>query len=64
MKKETLNLVALVVVVLFMGLFYLELKDKNRYVPSPDAKNVVIDTKTGDVYYFTESGSKKIGIKK
>lgn len=64
MKKETFNLVTLVVVVLFMTLFYLESKDKNRYIPSPDAKNVVIDTKTGDIYYYTANGSKKIGIKK
>lgn len=64
MKKETFNLVALVVVVLFMTLFYLDAKDKNRYIPSPDSKNVVIDTKTGDIYYYTANGSKKIGIKK
>lgn len=64
MKKETFNLVALVVAVLFITLFYLDAKDKNRYIPSPDAKNVVIDTKTGDIYYYNTSGSKKIGIKK
>lgn len=64
MKKETFNLVALVVAVLFITLFYLDAKDKNRYIPSPDAKNVVIDTKTGDIYYYTANGSKKIGIKK
>ena len=64
MKKETYNLAALVVVVLFMTLFYLEVKDKNRYVPSQVSKHVVIDTKTGDVYFYTANGSKKIGIKK
>lgn len=64
MKKETFNLVALVMAVLFITLFYLDAKDKNRYIPSPDSKNVVIDTKTGDIYYYNANGSKKIGIKK
>lgn len=55
---------AVVVVILLISVIYLDYRDTNRYLPSQVSKHVVIDTKTGDVYFYTANGSKKIGIKK
>ena len=55
---------AVVVVILLIAAIYLDYRDTNRYLPSQVSKHVVIDTKTGDVYFVNSYGSKKIGIKK
>ncbi len=64
MKKETFNLVALVVAVLLIVVIYIDYRNTNRYVPSQVSKHVVIDTKTGDYYFVNSSGAKKTSIKK
>lgn len=64
MKKETFNLVALVVVVLLVVGIYIDYRNMNRYLPSQVSKHVVIDTRTGDYYFVNSSGSKKTSIKK
>lgn len=64
MNKFNFYKVIAVAFILLIAAIYMDYRDTNRYIPSPIAKNVVIDTKTGDIYYYTANGSKKIGIKK
>ena len=64
MKKETFNVIAFVVVILLVVGIYIDYRNMNRYLPSQVSKHVVIDTRTGDVYFVNSSGAKKIGIKK
>lgn len=64
MNKFNFYKAAIVALFVLIVAIYIDYRDTNRYIPSPIAKNVVIDTKTGDIYLFDINGAKKIGIKK